>query len=80
MTTQHHATSLTRFYSQMMWDIWFMQLGLIKKHPKQVNRLLEHPRFCAAYDFLLLQIECRELPETLEAWWTKTYLACQESI
>jgi len=32
--------------------------------------LLEHPRFRAAYDFLLLRAEVGEAPAELARWWT----------
>jgi poly(A) polymerase len=34
-------------------------------------RLLEHPRFRAAYDFLLLRAESGEVDPELAAWWTR---------
>lgn len=70
IANQQKYIAITRFCSQMMQDIWLMQSGLVKRHPKQIKRLLMHPRFRAAYDFLLIRVECRELPETLGMWWT----------
>jgi len=32
--------------------------------------MLEHPRFRAAYDFLLLRSETGEAPTELADWWT----------
>ena len=34
-------------------------------------RLLEHPRFRAAYDFLLLRCESGEMEIELGEWWTQ---------
>ena len=34
-------------------------------------RLLEHPRFRAAYDFLVLRGESGEAPQALVEWWTR---------
>jgi len=34
-------------------------------------RLLEHPRFRAAYDFLALRGESGEVPAALAEWWTR---------
>ena len=34
-------------------------------------RFLEHPRFRAAYDFLLLRAESGEIDPELAAWWTR---------
>jgi poly(A) polymerase len=33
-------------------------------------RLTEHPRFRAAYDFLVLRGESGEVPQALVDWWT----------
>jgi poly(A) polymerase len=32
---------------------------------------MEHPRFRAAYDFLLLRAESGEVPAELGEWWTR---------
>ena len=37
---------------------------------KRAMRLLEHPRFRAAYDFLLLRAEAGEVEQELADWWT----------
>jgi poly(A) polymerase len=34
-------------------------------------RLLSHPRFRAAYDFLLLRAEAGEVDKALGDWWTE---------
>ncbi|MBA4094980.1 MAG: polynucleotide adenylyltransferase PcnB, partial [Candidatus Accumulibacter sp.] len=38
-------------------------------------KLLEHPRFRAGYDFLLLRCESGELPGDIGEWWTAFYAA-----
>jgi len=42
----------------------------------RAKRLLGHPRFRAAYDFLLLRAEAGLAPQELAQWWTDA----QESI
>lgn len=37
---------------------------------KRAIRLLEHPRFRAAYDFLLLRAQSGEAVEELAEWWS----------
>jgi poly(A) polymerase len=39
--------------------------------PKRVRALLDHPRFRAAYDFLVLRTEAGELPPDRAAFWTE---------
>jgi poly(A) polymerase len=53
-------------------EIWQLQLRLPKRYGRRAYQMLEHPRFRAAYDFLLLrgQIEGGELLE-LADWWTE---------
>ncbi|MFC4700893.1 polynucleotide adenylyltransferase PcnB [Glaciecola siphonariae] len=52
-------------------EIWVLQSRLQKRFGKRPFQLLTHPRFRAAYDFLLLrgQIEGGDLLE-LAQWWT----------
>jgi poly(A) polymerase len=53
-------------------EIWALQSRLQKRFGKRPFQLLSHPRFRAAYDFLLLrgQVEGGELLELAE-WWTQ---------
>ncbi|HEY1873191.1 MAG TPA: polynucleotide adenylyltransferase PcnB, partial [Steroidobacteraceae bacterium] len=43
------------------------------EHPRgrRALRVLEHPRFRAAYDLLLLRAQYGLAPETMANWWTK---------
>ena len=47
-----------------------MQPRLAKRAGKRAYRLFEHPRFRAAYDFLLLCAEAGEADQSLADWWT----------
>lgn len=53
-------------------DIWHLQPRLAKRLGRRAYVALEHPRFRAAYDFLLIraEIEGGELQE-LAQWWTE---------
>lgn len=53
-------------------DIWQLQMRLPKRFGRRAYQQLEHPRFRAGYDFLLLraEIEGGDLIE-LGAWWTE---------
>ncbi|MFT7314183.1 MAG: poly(A) polymerase, partial [Paraglaciecola sp.] len=53
-------------------EIWQLQQRLPKRFGRRAYQLLDHPRFRAAYDFLLLrgQIEGGALLE-LGQWWTE---------
>jgi poly(A) polymerase len=67
---QAAVTSLPKRFSMPMREIWTMQPRFERKRGKAPYRLLEHPRFRAAYDFLLLRAEVGEAPGELARWWT----------
>ncbi len=67
---QVQATSLLKRFSIPMREIWNLQPRFERKRGKAPYRLLEHPRFRAAYDFLLLRAEVGEADEELAKWWT----------
>jgi poly(A) polymerase len=60
-----------RRFSLPMRDIWMLQLRLENKGGRRSQRVLGHPRFRAAYDFLLLRAEAGEVPKELGDWWTE---------
>ena len=47
-----------------------MQPRFLNRAGKRPFRLLEHPRFRAAYDFLLLRCDNTEVEAELGKWWT----------
>lgn len=55
--TLHQVTTvaLPRRFSLPMQEIWLLQARFAQRQRKRVVRLLSHPRFRAAYDFLLLR-------------------------
>ncbi|MBI2379616.1 MAG: polynucleotide adenylyltransferase PcnB [Gammaproteobacteria bacterium] len=67
---QCQHTAIPRHYSTMMREIWTLQHRLPQRAGKRAERLFEHPRFRAAYDFLLLRAEIGEADQELADWWT----------
>ncbi len=65
-----HVAIPKRFVLQIK-DIWGLQPRLERRSPKSIQRLLEHKRFRAAYDFLLLRAELGEIDPTIAQWWTQ---------
>jgi poly(A) polymerase len=63
--------SIPRRYSTPMREIWAMQPRLERRAGKRAFLLLEHPRFRAAYDFMLLRVEDGEADAELATWWTR---------
>lgn len=58
-------------------EIWEMQERLTNTGGRRAFRFIEHPRFRAAYDFLLLRVEGGEELARLADWWT-AFLAADE--
>ena len=58
-------------FSAPMREIWSMQSRFERRAGQQPLRLLEHKRFRAAYDFLLLRAGNGEADPELATWWTK---------
>ena len=59
-----------RFYTYIK-DIWSLQLRLQSRIKNQPFKVLQHPRFRAAYDLLLLRIEASNSESEIGDWWTK---------
>ena len=71
------VTMTKRFVSDMR-DIWSMQPRLERRLPRQIQRVLENPRFRAGYDFLLLRAQRGHLGEEgleVATWWGDMYAA-----
>lgn len=58
-------------------DIWALQPRLEQRTGKRAFRLLTHPKFRAAYDFLLLRTESGEQLTELAEWWTQFQFATE---
>jgi poly(A) polymerase len=67
---QDHVAVPKRFSIQMR-EIWSLQHRFAFIRGKRPLRLFTHPRFRAAYDFLLLRAEAGETDAELADWWTR---------
>lgn len=63
--------SIPRRFSQPMREIWEFQLRLQHRRGRKAAELVDHRRFRAAYDFLLLREQAGEETGELGAWWTE---------
>jgi poly(A) polymerase len=52
-------------------DVWRLQGRLARSRGRQALALLAHPRFRAAYDFLLLRAQAGEDVREVAEWWTR---------
>jgi poly(A) polymerase len=71
ISRQIKTTSIPRRYTQAIREIWALQPRLKLRKPKLIWQIFQHPRFRAAYDFLLLRTENGELLSEAVDWWTK---------
>ena len=71
ISEQARVMAVPKRYSLPMREIWMLQLRLERKGGKRSLRVLGHPRFRAAYDFLLLRAEAGEVEQELGEWWTQ---------
>ena len=67
---QVKRTAIPRRFTTMMKEIWELQARLNKRNGQNAARLFTHPRFRAAYDFLLLREQAGEQTQGLGEWWT----------
>ena len=68
---QAQRVAIPRRFGVVMEEIWALQPRFAVRSARgRVQRLLAHPRFRAAYDFLLLRVEQEPALAELAAWWT----------
>lgn len=71
ISQQVARVAIPRRFTQMTREIWGLQSRLAKRTPKRVLKAIEHPRFRAAYDFLVLRAAAGEPLTELADWWTR---------
>lgn len=67
---QIKTIAIPKRFSIPMKEIWELQLRLPKRRAHRAEQLFTHPRFRAAYDFVLLREEAGEQLGGLGQWWT----------
>ena len=68
---QQVLTAVPRKFHGYIKDIWSLQLKLETRLGHQPYIILNHPRFRAAYDFLLLREEAARDSQGIGDWWTQ---------
>lgn len=68
--SQAEKLAITRRIAADIKDIWALQPRFEQRAGRRPFALLEHPRFRAGYDFLLLRGAAGEVEEHLGQWWT----------
>jgi poly(A) polymerase len=68
---QAERIAIPRRFEATIKEIWALQPRFEQRAGSRPFRLLEHPRFRAAYDFLMLRALAGEASQTLADWWTR---------
>lgn len=67
---QSSVTTIPKRFSITICEIWKLQNRFTKKSGKKSLRLLSHPKFRAAYDFMCLRVHSGEVSQEDCQWWT----------
>ena len=78
ISQQLTRTSIPKRFLIPMREIWDLQDRLPSRLGMRALRTLDHPRFRAAYDFLLMREEAGEDTNGLGQWWTEFQQANEE--
>lgn len=71
-------TSIPKRFLIPMREIWDLQHRLTMRSGNRAFKMLENPRFRAAYDFLLLREDAGEAVDGLGTWWTQFQAANEQ--
>lgn len=71
------SLAIPKRLTSLVRDIWQLQLRLPRRHGKRAWKLMEHPKFRAAYDLLALRAEVENNAELqrLTTWWSEFQVA-----
>jgi len=67
---QISSIAIPRRITTPMREVWALQPRFHKQVGVRCLRFLEHPRFRAAYDFMLLRAQHAEVDQKVADWWT----------
>jgi poly(A) polymerase len=68
---QGQQISIPKRFQIDMQEIWQLQYRLAQRTPRRVFTMLNHPKFRAGYDLLILRAKAGEELQTLADWWTE---------
>ena len=71
LADQRRIMAMPRRHSHFIQDVWHLQRQLRARRPKRVPKVLQHPKFRAAYDFLLLCADAGLINPAIGQWWTE---------
>jgi poly(A) polymerase len=71
MAEQGKRVAIPRRFGYAIEEIWALQPRFAERTRKRVFRLMAHPRFRAAYDFLLMRADESDALRESGEWWTR---------
>lgn len=71
LSRQAKHTAIPKRFSIFMREVWLLQGRFDFMNGIRPYKLMSHPRFRAAYDFLLLRAGCGEVSTEIADWWTQ---------
>jgi poly(A) polymerase len=71
LDVQRDTLAIPRRFDATMKELWLMQPRFLQRGGHRPFRLLEHPRFRAAYDFFALRAASANAPQEAASWWER---------
>lgn len=71
LSQQVRITTLPRHLTLAIREVWNQQVKFDSRVGAKPSKFLAHPRFRAAYDFLMLRAQTGNASEELAQWWTR---------
>ncbi len=71
LDAQRDTLAIPRRFDATMKELWLMQPRFLQRGGHRPFRLLEHPRFRAAYDFFALRAASANAPQEAATWWER---------
>ena len=71
LDSQRDSLAIPRRFDATMKELWLLQPRFLQRGGNRPYRLLEHPRFRAAYDFFALRAASANAPQEVAKWWER---------
>jgi poly(A) polymerase len=71
LDAQRETLAIPRRFDATMKELWLLQPRFLQRGGNRPYRLLEHPRFRAAYDFFALRAASANAPQEAARWWER---------
>ena len=71
LDVQRDSLAIPRRFDATMKELWLLQPRFLQRGGHRPFRMLEHPRFRAAYDFFALRAASANAPQEVASWWER---------